>query len=432
MAGADIIIIMKGKTMADTAAAPQGFALAGLRVLDLTRILAGPWATQVLADMGAEVIKIERPGTGDDTRSWGPPNMIDDAGRDHGAAYFHAANRGKKSVALDMSHPEGQRLVRALAAQADVVVENFKVGGLAKYGLDYASLSAIKPDLVYCSITGFGQTGPYADQAGYDFLVQGMGGMMSVTGQADGTPGAEPMKTGVALTDLLTGLYAVIGILSALRHRDATGQGQHVDMSLLDVQVATLANQATNFLATGTPPVRMGNSHPTIVPYQVFPTSDGHIILAVGNDGQFARFCAVAGAPELASDPRFATNPGRVTHRDALIPILEGLIAGRSLDDWIAALTAANVPAGPINDIGRVFADPQVQARGMRTAPRTADGHALAGVASPLKLSRTPAIPPTAAPRLGQDTQAVLTGLLGQQAGDLAALLAQGVIAVPE
>jgi crotonobetainyl-CoA:carnitine CoA-transferase CaiB-like acyl-CoA transferase len=418
--------------MADTAAAPQVFALGGLRVLDLTRILAGPWATQVLADMGAEVIKIERPGTGDDTRSWGPPNMIDDAGRDHGAAYFHAANRGKKSVALDMAHPEGQRLVCALAAQADVVVENFKVGGLAKYGLDYASLSAIKPDLVYCSITGFGQTGPYADQAGYDFLVQGMGGMMSVTGQADGTPGAEPMKTGVALTDLLTGLYAVIGILAALRHRDATGQGQHVDMSLLDVQVATLANQATNFLATGTPPVRMGNAHPTIVPYQVFPTSDGHIILAVGNDGQFARFCAVAGAPELASDPRFATNPGRVTHRDALIPILEGLIARRGLDDWIAALTAAKVPAGPINDIGRVFADPQVQARGMRTAPRTADGHALAGVASPLKLSRTPAIPPTAAPRLGQDTYAVLGALLGQQAGDLAALLAQGVIAAPE
>ena len=410
---------------------PQRSALSGLRILDLTRILAGPWATQVLADMGAEVIKIERPGEGDDTRSWGPPNMIDDAGRDHGAAYFHAANRGKKSVAVDIAHPDGQRLVRALAAQADVLVENFKVGGLAKYGLDYASLSAIKPDLVYCSITGFGQTGPYADQAGYDFLVQGMGGMMSVTGQADGTPGAEPMKTGVALTDLLTGLYAAIGILAALRHRDATGQGQHIDMSLLDVQVATLANQATNFLATGIPPVRMGNAHPTIVPYQVFPTSDGHIILAIGNDGQFARFCDVAGAPELALDPRFATNPGRVRNRDTLIPLLERLLAGRRLDDWIAALNTAKVPAGPINDIGRVFADPHVQARGMRTAPRTPDGHHLAGVASPLKLSQTPPIPPAAAPRLGSDTFAVLTGLLAGQELDLDQLVSQGVIAGP-
>ncbi|MBF9045931.1 CoA transferase [Rhodobacterales bacterium LSUCC0031] len=417
--------------MAEAPIPAQHHALSGLRILDLTRILAGPWATQVLADMGAEVIKIERPGEGDDTRSWGPPNMIDDAGRDHGAAYFHAANRGKKSVAVDIAHPDGQRLVRALAAGADVVVENFKVGGLAKYGLDYQSLSAIKPDLVYCSITGFGQTGPYADQAGYDFLVQGMGGMMSVTGQADGTPGAEPMKTGVALTDLLTGLYAVIGILSALRHRDATGEGQHIDMSLLDVQVATLANQATNFLATGNPPVRMGNAHPTIVPYQVFATSDGHIILAVGNDGQFARFCEVAGAPELARDPRYATNPSRVRHRDTLIPELERLIAARSLDDWIAALNAAKVPAGPINDIGRVFADPHVQARGMRTAPVTRDGHHLAGVASPLKLSRTPAIRPTAAPRLGGDTFTVLAGLLVGEDLDIDQLVAQGVIAGP-
>lgn len=404
-------------------------ALAGLRVLDMTRILAGPWATQVLADMGAEVIKIERPGTGDDTRSWGPPNMIDDAGRDHGAAYFHAANRGKKSVAVDMAQPEGQRILRALAAQADVVVENFKVGGLAQYGLDYAALSAIKPDLIYCSITGFGQTGPYAEQPGYDFLVQGMGGMMSVTGQAEGTPGAEPMKTGVALTDLLTGLYAVIGILSALRHRDATGEGQHIDMALLDVQVATLANQATNYLATGIAPVRMGNAHPTIVPYQVFPTSDGHIILAVGNDGQFARFCEAAGAPELARDARFATNPGRVHHRDVLIPLLEDILARRTLDDWIAALNVAKVPAGPINDIGRVFADPHVQARGLRTRPRTPDGHDLHGVASPLKLSQTPPIPPTAAPMLGADTFDVLTRLLAGQEMDLECLLAAGVIA---
>jgi crotonobetainyl-CoA:carnitine CoA-transferase CaiB-like acyl-CoA transferase len=415
----------------DIPPAKPGAALAGLRVLDLTRILAGPWATQILADMGAEVIKIERPGEGDDTRTWGPPNMVDDAGRDLGAAYFHAANRGKKSVAVDMAQPDGQRILRALAAQADVVIENFKVGGLARYGLDYPSLSAIKPDLVYCSITGFGQTGPYADQAGYDFLVQGMGGMMSVTGQPDGSPGAEPMKIGVALTDLLTGLYATIGILTALRHRDATGEGQHIDMALLDVQVATLANQATNYLASGKAPVRMGNAHPTIVPYQVFATSDGHVILAVGNDGQFARFCAAAGMPGLAQDARFATNPARVRNRDALIPILQGVMAGRSIDDWIALLNAAKVPIGPINDIARVFADPQVRARGLHTRPVTPDGARTQGVASPLNLSATPPIAPLAAPALGADTLAVLSGMLGADF-DLAHLMAQGVIATPK
>ncbi|NDR56696.1 MULTISPECIES: CaiB/BaiF CoA transferase family protein [Aliiruegeria] len=414
--------------MTETPKTAPGAALSGLRVLDMTRILAGPWATQILADMGAEVIKIERPGVGDDTRSWGPPNVTDQQGRDRGAAYFHSANRSKKSVTVDMVRPEGQRVLKALAGRCDVVIENFKVGGLAKYGLDYASIEAIKPDIVYCSITGFGQTGPYANRAGYDFLIQAMGGLMSVTGQADGTPGAEPIKVGVALTDVLTGLYAVIGILSALRHRDATGEGQHIDMSLLDVQVATLANQAMNFLATGTSPGRLGNAHPSIVPYQAFAASDGHVILAVGNDGQFARFCEAAGAPGLATDERFATNPGRVRHRDVLIPILQGLMSGRSMDDWITTLNAANVPVGPINSIERVFADPHVRFRGLQTYPTTPDGDALVGVGSPLKLSRTPAVAPLAAPDLGADTGAVLSRLLDPSTFDLEALMADGTI----
>ncbi|MBF9043752.1 CoA transferase [Rhodobacterales bacterium HKCCE4037] len=403
-------------------------ALSGVRVLDLTRILAGPWATQILADLGAEVIKIERPGTGDDTRQWGPPDVKDSGGRDRGAAYFHSANRGKKSVSVDISQPEGAQIIRELALQSDVVIENFKVGGLARYGLDHASLRALKPDLVYCSITGFGQTGPYADRAGYDFLIQAMGGLMSVTGQPDGTPGAEPMKVGVALTDVLTGLYSVIGILAALRHRDATGDGQHIDMALLDVQVATLANQALNYLATGKSPGRLGNAHPSIVPYQAFAASDGHVILAIGNDGQFSRFCDVAGAPGLADDPRFATNPERVRHRETLIPILKGLISGRTMDDWIKALNAASVPVGPINDIERVFADPHVQARGMHTRPVTPEGEPLHGVASPLKLSGTPPIEPRAAPELGADTWSVLSKHLDPDNHDLDALAKNGVI----
>lgn len=414
--------------MTDPAISSAGAALSGIRVLDMTRILAGPWATQVLADLGAEVIKIERPGQGDDTRAWGPPNVTDQHGRDRGAAYFHGANRGKKSVAVDMARPEGQRILRALAEKSDVCIENFKVGGLDKYGLDYASITAVKPDIVYCSITGFGQTGPYANRAGYDFLVQALGGLMSVTGQPDGAPGAEPMKVGVALTDVLTGLYGVIGILAALRHRDATGEGQHIDMSLLDVQVATLANQAMNYLATGTSPKRLGNAHPSIVPYQAFAASDGYLILAVGNDGQFARFCEVAGAPGLSADPRFATNPERVRNRDVLIPILQGLLSGRSMDDWITALNAADVPVGPINDIERVFADPHVKARGMQTQPKTPEGDKLVGVASPLKLSRTPPIPPAAAPDLGADTAAILSQLLDPEAFDLRTLQADGTI----
>ena len=403
-------------------------ALAGVRILDFTRILAGPWATQILADLGAEVIKIEHPDGGDDTRSWGPPYVIDDAGADRGAAYFHSANRGKKSVVVDIRKPEGQRVLCALAKTSDVVIENFKVGGLAKYGLDYTNVSQVKPDIVYCSITGFGHTGPYADRAGYDFLIQAMGGLMSVTGQKEGTAGAEPMKVGVALTDILTGLYAVIGILAALRHRDATGEGQQIDMALLDVQVATLANQAMNYLATGTSPRPLGNTHPSIVPYQAFETSDGYVILAIGNDGQFARFCEVAGVQGLASDDRFASNPERVRNRATLIPILQGVMSGRSMNEWIEALNAAHVPVGPINDLERVFDDPQIQARGMRTAPIAADGARLQGVASPLKLSKTPPIPPMAAPDLGADTLAVLRQLLDPSEFDINALEAAGAV----
>lgn len=403
-------------------------ALSGIRILDLTRILAGPWATQILADLGAEVIKIERPVVGDDTRSWGPPNVKDATGNDRGSAYFHGTNRGKKSVVVDITHPEGQRVLRALAKTSDVVIENFKVGGMAKYGFDYPSLKQIKPEIVYCSITGFGQTGPYAERAGYDFLIQAMGGLMSVTGQKDGTPGAEPLKVGVALTDVLTGLYAVIGILAALRHRDATGEGQHIDLALLDVQIATLANQAMNYLATGTSPTRLGNAHPSIVPYQAFETSDGHVILAVGNDGQFARFCQVAGMSGLADDARFSTNPERVRNRATLIPILQGIMSGRSMDDWITTLNAASVPVGPINDLERVFDDPQVKARGMQTKPIAADGAQLQGVASPLKLSLTPPIAPKAAPELGADTLAVLTHALDPDVFDINDLQTSGAV----
>jgi crotonobetainyl-CoA:carnitine CoA-transferase CaiB-like acyl-CoA transferase len=382
-------------------------------VLDLTRILAGPWATQTLADLGAEVIKIERPGTGDDTRSWGPPNLHDNAGVDCGSAYFNAANRGKKSVAVDISTSAGREIVRGLAAKSDVVIENFKVGGLARYGLDYESLRAIKPDIVYCSITGFGQTGPSASRAGYDFLIQAVGGLMSLTGHPQEAPGGEPMKVGVALTDVLTGLYAAIGILAALRHRDSTGEGQYLDIALLDVQVASLANQALNFLASGVAPSRLGNEHPNIVPYQSFKTSDGHIILTVGNDRQFARFCAVAGKPDLANSPQFATNPKRVENRERLVPILKEIIAQRPSSEWITELTAAGVPAGPINDLSRVFEDTQVLARQMCTEPVTSSGTRVKGVGSPLKLSVTPTIAPRAAPLLGADTIAVLTNVLG-------------------
>ena len=400
--------------MEDINAAPAApRALDGLRILDLSRILAGPWASQILADLGAEVIKVERPGRGADTRSWGPPDVEDSDGENRGSAYFNSANRGKASVAIDIASPAGQDVMRQLAAKCDVVIENFKKGDLDRYGLDYGRLCEVKPDLIYCSITGFGQTGPYSERAGYDFLLQAMGGLMSITGQPEGQPGAEPMQVGVALTDVLTGLYAVIAILAALRHRDATGEGQSIDLALMDVQVAALANQAMNYLATGRSPSRLGNAHPNIVPYQAFAASDGHLILAIGNDRQFKRFCEVAGRPELAENARFKTNPDRVRNRAELVPILDALIGGRSVRDWVETLSAASVPCGPVNTVEQVFADPQVIARGLRTEPVTSDGARVPGVGSPLALSKTPPSPPRAAPLLGEHTESVLRDVLG-------------------
>jgi len=392
----------------DTALPPPG-ALQGVRVLDLSRVLAGPWCTQTLADLGADVIKVERPGSGDDTRGWGPPFLKDTAGDDTAeAAYYLGANRNKRSITIDLAHPEGQALVRRLAAQCDVVVENFKVGDMARYELDAATLRALNPRLVYCSITGFGQTGPYRDRAGYDYAIQGIGGLMSVTGERDDLPGGGPQKVGVAVADLFTGLYATIGILAALRHRDATGEGQVLDMALLDTQVAMLANLGANYLVTKKAPARAGNAHQNIVPYQVFEVADGHLILAVGNDGQFQKFCAVAGCPELASDPRFTKNADRVRHRAVLVPLLEPVLRQRTKADWLAALEAAKVPCGPINHLGEVFADPQVQAREMVTRWP----HPLAGeielVASPIKLSATPVAQHRPPPLLGQHTDEVL------------------------
>jgi crotonobetainyl-CoA:carnitine CoA-transferase CaiB-like acyl-CoA transferase len=388
-------------------------SLSQLRVLDLSRVLAGPWASQILGDLGAEVIKVERPGAGDDTRTWAPPYVKDEQGENtRESAYFMCTNRNKKSVTIDFTQPEGQQLVRELAAQADVVIENFKVGGLKQYGLDYASLREVNPRLVYCSITGFGQTGPYAARAGYDFLIQGLGGLMSVTGRRDDEDGAGPLKVGVALTDVMTGLYSTIAILAALSHRDVSGTGQYIDMSLLDVQVACLANQSMNYLHTGVAPKRMGNAHPNVVPYQDFPTADGDMIVAVGNDTQFAKLCAALGKPELADDERYATNYARVHHRDTLIPALRGLTTQRTTDDWIARLEAAGVPCGPINNLERVFRDPQVLARSVRIDMP----HPVAGnvplVASPIRLSDTPVEYRFAPPLLGEHTRDVLRDLL--------------------
>ena len=344
--------------------------LEGVRVLDLSRILAGPWASQMLADLGAEVIKVERPGSGDDTRAWGPPYMPDADGEPTSeSAYFHGANRGKLSVCIDMAAAEGQRLIRELAADSDVVIENFKVGGLRKYGLDHESLCAMNPRLVYCSITGFGQDGPYAARAGYDFMIQAMGGLMSVTGEADGAP----MKIGVALADVLTGLYAANAIQAALIHQRATGQGQHIDMALLDVAVASLANQAMNYLATGSSPVRFGNAHPNIVPYQAFATADGHIILAIGNDAQFQRFCELGGRAELATDERFHKNSARVRHRETLVPVVAEIMQQRSSAEWLQELNQRGIPCGPINQLDQVFDDPQVEHRGLKL-PRAPAG----------------------------------------------------------
>lgn len=391
-----------------TTTAPTG-PLAGVRVLDLSRVLAGPWATQILADLGAEVIKIERPGVGDDTRHWGPPFTTRADGSKGDAAYFLCANRGKRSVELDIASPEGAEAVRALARTCDVVVENFKTGGLKKYGLDYASLSALNPKLIYCSITGFGQDGPYARRAGYDYMIQAMGGLMSVTGQPDGAPGAEPMKVGVAVADLFTGLYASNAILAALLHARATGEGQHIDVALFDVQAAMLANQASNFFVSGQAPTRLGNAHPNLAPYQPFPCSDGMVIVAVGNDGQFRALAGALGAPELGEDPRFATNALRIEHRAALAAAISSLTIGFDMAGLMAALEAAGVPCGPINTIDKVFEEPQARARGLVVEQTRAD---LAGpvrtVASPLRLSRTPVRYDRPPPALGADTEAVL------------------------
>ncbi|KWA34211.1 CoA-transferase [Burkholderia multivorans] len=404
-------------------------ALSHIRVLDLTRVLAGPWCAQTLADFGADVIKIERPGAGDDTRHWGPPYLKDAHGADTAeAAYYLAANRNKRSVTVDIATPEGQQIVRELAAQSDVVLENYKVGQLKKYGLDYASLRAVKPDLVYCSVTGFGQTGPYAHRAGYDFIVQGIGGFMSITGERDGVPGGGPQKAGVAIADLATGLYSTIAVLAALAHRDRTGEGQYIDMALLDVQVALLANMNTNFLASGTPPVRWGNAHPNIVPYQTFQTSDGWIIVAVGNDGQFRKFIEAGGRPELADDERFATNPARVRHRDTLVPILAEMVKTRSKTAWIDALEAAGVPCGPINDLAEVFANEQVVARGMEVALPHPCGADVKLVRNPVRMSATPPDARTAPPLLGAHTDDVLRDMLGYDDARIAALKAKQAI----
>ena len=412
--------------------------LSGVRVLDLSRVLAGPWCTQTLADLGADVIKVERPpsGTssgGDDTRGWGPPFLKDRDGADTAeAAYYLGANRNKRSITVDIAHTQGQALIRRIALQSDVFVENYKVGDMARYGLDFASLQALNPRLVYCSITGFGQTGPYRERAGYDYAIQGMGGLMSVTGPsraeiADDASGGGPQKVGVAVADLFTGMYASTAILAALRHRDLTGQGQAIDMALLDTQVAMLANLGANYLSTGVAPQRIGNAHQNIVPYQVFEVADGHMILAVGNDGQFAKFCGVAGQPQLAADPRFARNADRVRHRGTLVPLLAALMKARTRSDWLEALEAAKVPCGPINDLADVFADPQVQARAMTVQMP----HPLAGsvrlVASPMKFSATPVQYRKPPPLLGEHTAEVLREL-GFDEPELAALRSAGAI----
>ncbi|KPW39373.1 hypothetical protein ALP45_200050 [Pseudomonas coronafaciens pv. atropurpurea] len=404
-------------------------ALSHIRVLDLSRVLAGPWAGQILADLGADVIKVERPGCGDDTRAWGPPFLQNAAGQNTTeTAYYLSANRNKQSVTIDFTHPEGQRLVRELAAKSDIVIENFKVGGLAAYGLDYETLSAANPRLIYCSITGFGQSGPYASRPGYDFMIQALGGLMSLTGIAEGEEGAGPVKVGVALTDILTGLYSTTAILAALAHRDQGGNGQYIDMALLDVQVACLANQAMNYLTTGVAPGRLGNAHPNIVPYQSFPTADGDLILTVGNDSQFRKFAGVAGQPQWADDPRFVTNKLRVAHRAELIPLIRQATVFKPTAWWVAELERAGVPCGPVNDLAQVFADPQVVARGLAIELPHALGGRVAQVASPIRLSETPVEYRRAPPLLGEHTDQVLQALLGMSSEEVASLRADGVL----
>lgn len=403
--------------------------LAHLRVLDLSRVLAGPWASQNLADLGAHVIKIERPGGGDDTRQWGPPYLSVDNEPDlQMSGYFLSANRGKQSVAIDFTTERGCELVRALAAKSDIVLENFKVGGLKKYGLDYHSLCKQNPQLIYCSITGFGQDGPYADQAGYDFMIQGMGGLMSITGESEASGASTPMKVGVAVADVMTGMYATVAILAALVHRDQSGQGQHIDMALLDCQVAMLANQNMNYLLTGQSPNRLGNAHPNIVPYQTFTTADGYIILAIGNDAQFKRFCELAGCRELADNPLYISNAARVKHRKQLIPLLETVLATRSSERWLRDLQASKIPCGPINDLQAVFADPQINHRQLRREIQTETLGKIPQVVNPIHYSATPLEYHTAPPRLGQHTHTVLKTLLGLSHEEIAALRAAMVI----
>jgi crotonobetainyl-CoA:carnitine CoA-transferase CaiB-like acyl-CoA transferase len=410
-------------------------ALPHIKVLDLSRVLAGPWCTQILADLGADVVKVERPVVGDDTRHWGPPFLQDAQGHDTTqAAYFTAANRNKRSITIDLSHPDGQALIRQMALQSDVLVENFKVGGLKHYGLDYESLKAINPRLIYCSVTGFGQDGPYAERAGYDLMIQAMSGMMSITGKSDSEPGGGPLRVGVALTDLFTGVYAATAILAALEVRNRTGLGQQIDMALLDVGMATLANQAGGFLNTGDVPQRQGNSHPSLAPYQDFPTLDGAMLLAIGNDGQFARFCQAVERPEWAADPRFASNTLRVRHRELLIPAMAELTRTRSTAQWVALLEDKAVPCGPINDIGVAFDDAQVRARGLAVSqPRSPEVVAqdgvthIASVASPLRLMATPPVLRRAPPALGEHTDEVLAGL-GLDPAQIAALRQAGVV----
>lgn len=397
--------------------------LANIRVLDLTRVLAGPWCTQNLADLGADVIKVERPGSGDDTRGWGPPYLKDQAGADTTeAAYYLSANRNKRSLALDFTNEAGREVILALAKKADIVVENYKVGGLKKYGLDYASLRQINPKLIYCSITGFGQTGPYATRPGYDYIIQGMGGLMSITGEHDDLPGGGPQKAGVAVADLMTGMYATVAILAALNERHTSGQGQYIDMALLDCQVAMLANQNLNYMTSGQAPKRAGNAHQNLVPYQVFEVEDGHLILAVGNDSQFAAFCGLINMPELAQDDRYRKNTGRVVNRDTLIPLLATVMKTRKRDEWLADLEANNIPAGPINTIDQVYADPQVVARQLRLDLPHPTAGSTPMTASPIRFSETPIQYRNAPPMLGQHSEEILRDELGwndEQIGQL-------------
>ena len=407
----------------------MGGSLSHIRVLDLSRVLAGPWAAQNLGDLGAEVIKVERPGAGDDTRGWGPPFLKDGAGKDtQEAAYYASVNRNKKSITLDLAKPEGQAIAREIAAKSAVLIENYKVGTLKRYGLGYEDLKGKNPGLVYCSVTGFGQDGPYAPRPGYDFIFQGMGGLMSITGERDGQPGAGPQKVGIAITDVLTGMYASVAILAALTHRERTGEGQYIDCALLDTIVAFNANQIVSYFCSGRIPIRYGNAHAQVVPYEVFPTSDGHIILAIGNDGQFKRFCEIARCTELAEEARFKTNSQRIVHRAELIPLIAEIMRTRSKQEWIEALEAATVPCGPINNMKEVFEDPQVKHRQLRVDIPHPSGGTAPVVASPMRLSQTPVEYRFAPPLLGEHNEEIYRGLLGKSEAELARLKSAGIV----